>query len=139
MFTSFQGQKDPVAKLDFPFDNPHLLKSLSWPYFDSIAQWTRIFLFLSIFSRPFMFFCINSIQPNKNLHLITSLKSILKAHKINLCKQIFERSLSENRRTRSWNTKYWFWWFLVFWFAKMSKNETPTHSIEKMFVLNLQC
>ena len=65
-------------------------------------------------------------QTNKHPHLITSLKPILKAHKINLCKQTFERSLSENKRTRSWNSKDWFWCCLVFWFAKLSKHGTPT-------------
>ena len=46
-----------------------------------------------------MFYCIHSTnQTKKQPHLITSLKPILKAHKINLCKQKFERSLSKNRR-----------------------------------------
>ena len=76
-----------MAKLDFPSDIPYPLMSMLWPLLDSISQWTRCFSILYIFPRPFMFCCINSTkQINKPLHLITSLKPILKAHKINLCK-----------------------------------------------------
>ena len=87
MSISFQKQKDPMAKLDFPFDIPRPLISFSWPHFDSISQWSYYFFFLPTFPRPFIFCCINSTkQTNKHLHLITSLKPILKVHKINLCK-----------------------------------------------------